>query len=197
LEHSEAKSSKSARAYAKTYKPGPPVVPSLILSRILQYINKIVIRRRSEFVELVCRYWSLKREVRRGAPLLKRLHLEPWTASASSRIQTDEEKVTKLEVRNAPCSVVRICDFMSAAQLTKRLRKDLADVRTLVELSRKRESRKLGQVQIVQEVFNQIVFAHEARLRMAFENIVASVHFLSSFGQLNGSLHQIRPPRFF
>jgi len=86
---------------------------------------------------------------------------------------------------------------MSAAQLTKRLRKDLADVRTLVELSRKRESRKLGQVQIVQEVFNQIVFAHEARLRMAFENIVASVHFLSSFGQLNGSLHQIRPPRFF
>lgn len=98
-EHSEAKSSKSARAYAKTYKPGPPVVPSLILSRILQYINKIVIRKRSEFVELVCRYWSLKREVRRGAPLLKRLHLEPWTASASSSIETDEEKVAKLEVR--------------------------------------------------------------------------------------------------
>ncbi|KAI9513021.1 PHD-zinc-finger like domain-containing protein [Russula earlei] len=154
LQHSEAKSSKSARAYAKTYKPGPPVVPLLILSRILQYINKIVIRKRSEFVELVCRYWSLKREVRRGAPLLKRLHLEPWTASASCRIQTDEEKVTKLE-------------------LTKRLRKDLADVRILAELSRKRESRKLGQAQIVQEVLSQVVFAHEARLRMTFENIVA------------------------
>ncbi|KAI0251381.1 hypothetical protein BJV78DRAFT_1275310 [Lactifluus subvellereus] len=155
LEHSDAKSSKSARAYAKTYKPGPPVVPSLILSRILQYINKIVIRKRSEFVELVCRYWSLKREVRRGAPLLKRLHLEPWTASAGSRVQTDEEKVAKLE-------------------LTKRLRKDLADVRTLAELSRKRESRKLRQAQIVQEVLNQVVFAHEAGLRMAFENVVAT-----------------------
>jgi hypothetical protein len=100
-EHSEAKSSKSARAYAKTYKPGPPVVPSLILSRILQYINKIVIRKRSEFVELVCRYWSLKREARRGAPLLRRLHLEPWTASAGGRVQTDEEKVAKLDVRAA------------------------------------------------------------------------------------------------
>ncbi|KAH9987165.1 PHD-zinc-finger like domain-containing protein [Russula compacta] len=154
LEHSETKSSKSARAYAKTYKPGPPVVPSLILSRILQYINKISIRKRSEFVELVCRYWSLKREARRGAPLLKRLHLEPWTASASSRIQTDEEKVAKLE-------------------LTKRLRKDLTDIRTLAELSRRRESRKLGQAQIIQEVLNQVVFAHEARLRMTFENIVA------------------------
>ncbi|KAH9046032.1 PHD-zinc-finger like domain-containing protein [Lactarius hengduanensis] len=153
-EHSEAKSSKSARAYARTYKPGPPVVPSLILSRILQYINKIVMRKRSEFVELVCRYWSLKREARRGAPLLRRLHLEPWTASAGGRVQTDEEKIAKLD-------------------LTKCLRKDLADVRTLADLSRKRESRKLRQAQIVQEILSEIIFAHEAGLRMAFENIVA------------------------
>jgi hypothetical protein len=153
-EHYEAKSSKSARAYAKTYKPGPPVVPSLILSRILQYINKIVIRKRGEFVELVCRYWSLKREARRGAPLLRRLHLEPWTASAGGRVQTDEEKVAKLD-------------------LTKCLRKDLVDVRNLADLSRKRESRKLRQSQIVQEVLSEIIFAHEAGLRMAFENIVA------------------------
>ena len=67
---------------------------------------------------------------------------------------------------------------MDVMQLTKRLRKDLSDVRTLAELSRKRESRKLGQAQIVQEVLSQVVFAHEAWLRMAFENIVASVHFL-------------------
>jgi bromodomain associated protein len=58
------------------------------------------------------------------------------------------------------------------------LRKDLSDVRTLAELSRKRESRKLGQAQIVQEVMSQVVFAHEAWLRMAFENIVASVYVL-------------------
>jgi Bromodomain len=63
-------------------------------------------------------------------------------------------------------------------QLTKRLRKDLADVRTLAELSRKRESRKLRQAQIVQEVLNQVVFTHEAGLRMAFENVVAFVHSL-------------------
>jgi Bromodomain len=67
---------------------------------------------------------------------------------------------------------------MDALQLTKRLRKDLSDVRTLAELSRKRESRKLGQAQIVQEVLSQVVFSHEAWLRMTFENIVASVHFL-------------------
>jgi len=65
---------------------------------------------------------------------------------------------------------------MDVMQLTKHLRKDLSYVRTLAELSRKRESRKLGQAQIVQEVLSQVVFAHEAWLRMAFENIVAFVH---------------------
>jgi Bromodomain len=89
--------SKSARAYNKTYKPGPPIVPAIIVNRIVQYINKIKIRRKLEFVQLVCRYWSLKREARRGAPLLKRLHLEPWTASGG-KIQTDDMKQMKLDV---------------------------------------------------------------------------------------------------
>ncbi len=94
------KSSKTARAYAKTYKPGPPLVPHIIVQRLLQYIGKVIIRQKEKFVLMVCKYWSLKREARRGAPLLKRLHLEPWTASSGSRQQGDEDKVMKLEVRN-------------------------------------------------------------------------------------------------
>jgi NuA3 HAT complex component NTO1 len=90
-------SSKSARAYNKTYKPGPPIVPSIIVNRISQYIHRIKIRKKVEFVQMVCRYWSLKREARRGAPLLKRLHLEPWTAGGG-KIQTIEEKRMKLDV---------------------------------------------------------------------------------------------------
>ena len=93
-----SKSSKTARAYAKTYKPGPPLVPKIMVNRILQYISRIHVRHKAEFVHLVCKYWSLKREARRGAPLLKRLHLEPWTASPGSKQQTDEEKAMKLDV---------------------------------------------------------------------------------------------------
>lgn len=92
------KSNKTARAYAKTYKPGPPLVPRIILERILQYIGKVSVRHKREFVALVCRYWSLKREARRGAAFLKRLHLEPWTANVGSLQHTDEEKTIKLEV---------------------------------------------------------------------------------------------------
>lgn len=92
------RSSKKARAYAKTYKLGPPLVPAIIVRHILEYISKVPVRKKPEFVHLVCRYWSLKREARRGAPLLKRLHLEPWTASSMGKVQTDEEKAMKLEV---------------------------------------------------------------------------------------------------
>lgn len=96
--YSGDRTSKSARAYAKTYNPGPPLVPRIITQRIVQYMSKIPMRHRQEFVQLVCRYWSLKREARRGAPLLKRLHLEPWTALSGSKQQTDEEKALKLDV---------------------------------------------------------------------------------------------------
>ena len=63
------------------------------MARILQYVERIRLRHKTELVHLVCRYWSLKREARRGAPLLKRLHLEPWTALSGSRQQTDEEEM--------------------------------------------------------------------------------------------------------
>jgi hypothetical protein len=69
------------------------------VDRLQQYIQKILIRKRNDFILMVCKYWSLKREARRGAPLLKRLHLEPWTATNAGKTESDEEKGMKLEVR--------------------------------------------------------------------------------------------------
>ncbi|KAH9930248.1 PHD-zinc-finger like domain-containing protein [Fomitopsis serialis] len=149
------KSNKTARAYAKTYKPGPPLIPRIILERILHYISKVAVRHKREFVVLVCKYWSLKREARRGAAFLKRLHLEPWTANAGSLQHTDEEKAIKLE-------------FM------KRQRRDLESIRMIAEMCRKRESLKLDRVEAIQYVFDKLLLAHEPVLRHAFERITAA-----------------------
>lgn len=73
------KSSKAARAYARTYKTGPPLVPQYIVERVMNYIAKVQLRKKVQVVLIICKYWSLKREARRGAPLLKRLHLEVWS----------------------------------------------------------------------------------------------------------------------
>ncbi|KAM6497478.1 bromodomain and PHD finger-containing protein 3 [Amanita muscaria] len=144
--------SKSARAYAKTYKPGPPIVPALIINRILNYIAKVQLRKRQEFVQLVARYWSLKREARRGAPLLKRLHLEPWTANGGNT-QSDEDKTLKLEL---------LC----------RMRDDLERVHELTTLARKRESRKQAQAMVIRDTVLGILAPFEHLLRDTFARIV-------------------------
>jgi hypothetical protein len=69
-------SSKAARAYARTYKTGPPLVPQCIVNSVMSYIGEVTFRKKPQVVLSICKYWSLKREARRGAPLLKRLHLE-------------------------------------------------------------------------------------------------------------------------
>ncbi|KAK4704035.1 NuA3 HAT complex component NTO1, partial [Phenoliferia sp. Uapishka_3] len=148
------KSSKSARAYKKSYTSGPPLVPAFIFNRVVEYTKKLKFVKRPHFINQVCRYWSLKREARRGAPLLKRLHLEPWTASATSRQQTDAEKAKKLE-------------------LIRHLRTDLEKVRMLTELVRKRERKKLERVQVFKSVMDDHIFSKTKIMRDVLTRIAA------------------------
>lgn len=55
---------------------GAPVVPAVVFNTVELSLARFTIRKRKEFVEKACRYWTLKREARRGAALLKRLQLQ-------------------------------------------------------------------------------------------------------------------------
>ncbi|KAG0301556.1 nuA3 HAT complex component nto1 [Dissophora globulifera] len=143
---SGSRMSKAALAHQKHYTPGAPLAPMFIVNRLLPFVGKLgaktpALRKVSalNFVHTVCKYWSLKRESRRGAPLLKRLHLEPWTASASAHRQTEEEKLKKLQT-----------------QLL--LRGDLEKVRMLAELVRKRERAKLKRQELQNRYLCKIMF---------------------------------------
>ncbi|ODN74463.1 hypothetical protein L202_06849 [Cryptococcus amylolentus CBS 6039] len=145
---------KSAQAHSKSFRPGPPVIPKMIVNRILDYVGKVQLRKKPAVVEMISRYWSLKREMRRGAPLLKRLHLEPWTASTTAKTQTEAEKTLKLK-------------FLQL------VRNDLEKVRMLAELVRKREKEKLRQVQVIKDLVDGFIFPNGDRMRVTLEKISA------------------------
>ncbi|KDN52878.1 hypothetical protein K437DRAFT_243037 [Tilletiaria anomala UBC 951] len=161
------KISKSARAYKKSYRVGLPLVPVYIINRVSDYVRNILLRKKSALLLQLAKFWSLKREARRGAPLLKRLHLEPWTASGSKPYGTgagtgaaasDEEREKKFI-------------FLS------RLRQDLENLRALTELIRKREREKQRQVKLFRATLvGAVLKPYHAELRMALEKIAVLDH---------------------
>ena len=175
---------RSSLAYKKSLSASKqiPLIPNFVFERVLAYVGNVKgVTKKKEVVGMICRYWSLKREGRRGAPLLKRIHLEvrllilslsypsrdstelnvwnvqPWTASATSRLQSDSDRASKLE-------------------LIKLLREDLEKVRQLTELVRLREKKKLERIEwFEKEVLDGFVWPKETRLKQALIEIISYV----------------------
>jgi len=103
------------------------VIPAAVYNKVLASIQRFIIRRKSVFVAEMCKYWSLKREARRGASLLKRLQLA--LEGESARKYTREQAERRL-------------------QFAVNLRKDVERVRLLVDDVKKREREKLRTSQL-------------------------------------------------
>ncbi|KAF2435408.1 hypothetical protein EJ08DRAFT_729900 [Tothia fuscella] len=58
---------------------GAPVVPNAVYLNVEASLARFSVRQRKDFVAEACKYWTLKREARRGAALLKRLQLQMET----------------------------------------------------------------------------------------------------------------------
>jgi NuA3 HAT complex component NTO1 len=61
---------------------GAPVIPQAVYDIVESSLQRFPIGKRKDFVGEACRYWTLKREARRGAALLKRLQLQMDTFSS-------------------------------------------------------------------------------------------------------------------
>ncbi|ORZ16877.1 PHD-zinc-finger like domain-domain-containing protein [Absidia repens] len=140
---------KAARAHQHHYSAGAPIVPDYILTRLenLKCVRQAThLRKRCQLIASICRYWSLKRESRRGAPLLKRLHLEPWTASSTQSKQNELEKAQR-------------------AKALFELRADLEIVRMLSEQVQKREKQKLEKLRRQKEYIQMVLFPVDTIVR--------------------------------
>lgn len=80
--------------------------------------------------------------------------LQPWTASATSRQQSEQDKAQKLG-------------------LMRLLRNDLERVRMLTELVRKREKKKLERANHVKKTVESMLFPKESAMRKLLQQVKA------------------------
>lgn len=68
---------------------GAPVIPQAVFDLVDSGLARFALRKRKEYVAEACRYWTLKRESRRGAALLKRLQLQMESFSSMELTRRD------------------------------------------------------------------------------------------------------------
>ena len=138
-------------------------IPKILFDRLLElFIKEFNINKSEEFLIKVCTYWSLKKGLKRGAPLIKRLHLEvyillyvihkPWTTQASFYKQEEDLKARKYEKL-----------FL--------IRKDLERINTLTNLVQRREMEKLRQLRTKMQYLQEFLHPLTKHFRIILEKI--------------------------
>lgn len=134
---------------------GAPVVPQAVYQNVENTLIKFNFRKRKEFVQEACKYWTLKREARRGAALLKRLQLQ---MEAFSSMEITRRNFAGMGAAGRPRLKRRI-------EFAERLEDDMEQIRVLCDMVKQREAEKLKDVLILQQIVDSIYFPVPALLQ--------------------------------
>uniref|UniRef100_A0A8C7TTK2 Bromodomain containing 1b n=1 Tax=Oncorhynchus mykiss TaxID=8022 RepID=A0A8C7TTK2_ONCMY len=108
--------------------PGPSITPSSFDT----ILNQVSVQKKKVFVERVLSYWMLKRQSRKGVPLIRRLQANTQVPKPE---QVEDNQAMKEQLKE-----------------WHRLRQDLERARLLLELIRKREKLKRAEMKLQQSV---------------------------------------------
>uniref|UniRef100_A0A667Z5W2 Bromodomain and PHD finger containing 1 n=1 Tax=Myripristis murdjan TaxID=586833 RepID=A0A667Z5W2_9TELE len=150
---------KRARKILAEKRAAAPVVsvPCIPPHRLSKITSNLTVPRKSQFMQRLHSYWTLKRQSRNGVPLLRRLqtHLQSQR-NIDQMPQDSEEKQSALK------------EQLKAWQ---RLRHDLERARLLVELIRKREKVKRETIKMQQMVLEMQLTPFLVLLRSTLEQL--------------------------
>jgi NuA3 HAT complex component NTO1 len=127
---------------------GAPVVPQVVYHNVENALVKFNMRKRKEFVQEACKYWTLKREARRGAALLKRLQLQ---MDSFSSMEITRRNFVGMGAAGRPRLARRI-DF------AERLDEDMERIRKLCQLTKQREAEKLKDILELKAIIDTLYF---------------------------------------
>jgi NuA3 HAT complex component NTO1 len=133
---------------------GAPVVPAVVFNSVDASMARFNIRKRKEFVEKAARYWTLKREARRGAALLKRLQLQ---LEGFSTMEVTRRNFAGMGAVGRPRLLRRI-------EFAELLQNDMAHLTELTASVKEREELRLKEVEVLRDLLDTVYFPIPAML---------------------------------
>lgn len=131
------------------------LIPTIPPERIQEIGSLVTITKKSQFIQRLIAYWTLKRQFRNGVPLLRRLQSAQGGPRDSNTSNVD---------------TIELCRQLKYWQC---LRQDLERARLLCELVRKREKMKLEYTKVSEKCLNIKLKPLEASLRNVLDLIQA------------------------
>ncbi|PHH64647.1 hypothetical protein CDD81_4088 [Ophiocordyceps australis] len=142
---------------------GAPIIPQAVFDTVEASVQRFPFRKRKDFVSEACRYWTLKREARRGAGLLKRLQLQMETFSS---MELTRRSFTSM----GPSGRSRLARRIDFAQGIIR---DLEQLKELSEHVVQRELIKMEAAELEQDFVGQVYFPVSKLLPPAIEKAIS------------------------
>ena len=127
---------------------GAPVIPLAVYNSVESSLQRFTIRKRKEYAAEACKYWTLKREARRGAALLKRLQLQMETFSSM-------EITRRNFVGMGAAGRVRLQRRIDFAE---KLQEDVYKLRILSDYIKQREQEKLKDAEMLKDIIDTVYF---------------------------------------
>jgi NuA3 HAT complex component NTO1 len=141
---------------------GAPIIPQAVFEVVEASIQRFAFRKRKDFLSEACRYWTLKREARRGAALLKRLQLQ---MDGFSSMELTRRDFTSMGA-NGRARLARRLEFAQNLVAELEQLKDLSDEVT------KREQLRVDAAELEQDFVDECYFPVAQLLRPVIERAI-------------------------
>lgn len=142
---------------------GAPIIPQAVYDVVEASIQRFPFRKRKDFLGEACRYWTLKREARRGAALLKRLQLQMEAFSSMELTRRDFASM-------GPNGKTRLARRIEFAQ---NIVDDLGRLKELSEDVVRRELLRVEAVELENDFVDECYFPVAKLLEPAMEKAIS------------------------